>query len=141
MKLDDDLRLAILERVGIYSARLAISEPRVLLSTREVLALPKDLTRGRRSTAYKYYGVAYLKSNIIFINVRKIENEKALENTIAHELVHMRFSVSEPRPEIQQACTPGAAGQNFSPLSKAKLRFLHFLPFYGLYFRRIGRLM
>ncbi len=118
MKLDDDLRLAILERVGIYSARLAISEPRVLLSTREVLALPKDLTRGRRSTAYKYYGVAYLKSNIIFINVRKIENEKALENTIAHELVHMRFPYQSHGRRFNKLVRQVLRGKTFRPYRK-----------------------
>ena len=91
MKLDPELRLRILEKVGIYSKRLSILEPTVLLTTKEVLDMPKKLTEGRRTTAYKYYGVSYLQNNMVFINVRKIPDDKTLENTIVHELVHMRF--------------------------------------------------
>jgi hypothetical protein len=68
MKLDDDLRLSILEKIGIYSARLSIAEPRTLLTTAEVLSMPKEITAGRRTTAYKYYGVSYMQHNLVFIN-------------------------------------------------------------------------
>ncbi len=91
MRLDPDLKWQILEKVSIYSGRLSIAEPRVLLTTRDVLEMPRQMTRGRRSTAYRYYGVAYLKSSMIFINIRKIPNEQVLDETIVHELIHMRF--------------------------------------------------
>ena len=80
VKLDQDLRLSILEKVGVYSVRFSIQEPRTLLATKEVLEMPSEMTSGRRTSAYKYY-----------VNVRKIPDEKVLENTIVHELVHMRF--------------------------------------------------
>ena len=82
MKLDPDLKLSILEKIGVYSSRFSIPEPSIVLTTKEVLELPKEITDGRRTTAYKYYGVSYLQHNLIFINVRKIPDEKALENTI-----------------------------------------------------------
>ena len=44
MKLDDDLRLSILEKVGVYSNRFSITEPKVLFTTKEVLAEPKEVT-------------------------------------------------------------------------------------------------
>ena len=91
MKLDPDLRLQILEKTGIYANRFSIPEPRVLLTTKEVLDMPKEMTEGRRTSAYKYYGVSYLQHNLIFINVRKIPDEKTLENTLVHELIHLRF--------------------------------------------------
>ena len=72
MKLDEDLRLSILEKVGIYSNRFSIPEPKILLTTKEVLEMPKDMTEGRRTSAYKYYGVSYLQHNLVFINIRKI---------------------------------------------------------------------
>ena len=37
MKLDPELRLQILEKIGIYSNRFSIPEPQVLLTTKEVL--------------------------------------------------------------------------------------------------------
>lgn len=91
MNLDDDLRLYILEKSGILSTHLSISEPKVLLTSREVLEMPKEITAGRRTTAYKYYGVSYMQHNTIFVNVKKIPDQKALDDTIAHELVHLRF--------------------------------------------------
>ena len=56
MKLDPELRLQILEKIGIYSARFSIIEPQVLLTTKEVLDAPRETTEGRRTSAYKYYG-------------------------------------------------------------------------------------
>ena len=88
MRLDDELRLSILEKIGIYSYRFSIEEPQAFLTSKEVLIAPKEITDGRRTTAYKYYGVAYLEHNSVFINVKKIPDEKVLENTIVHELIH-----------------------------------------------------
>ena len=53
MKLDDELRLSILEKVGVYSNRFSINEPQIFLTNKEVLSAPKEITEGRRTTAYK----------------------------------------------------------------------------------------
>ena len=76
--------------------------PKFLLSTKEVLDAPKEMTEGRRTSAYKYYGVSYLQHNLVFINVRKIPDEKTLENTLVHELIHYEISLSCPWKKIQQ---------------------------------------
>ena len=91
VKIDSELQLKILEKVGIYANRFGIQEPKVLLTTKEVLEMPKEVTEGRRTSAYKYYGVSYMQYNMIFVNVRKMLDEKTLENTIVHELIHLRF--------------------------------------------------
>ena len=91
MKLDPDLRLKIYEKVGIYAKRFSIPEPKVLLTTREVLDMPREMTDGARTSAYKYLGLSYNRQNLIFLNIRKISVEKDLENTIVHELIHQRF--------------------------------------------------
>ena len=78
MKLTPELRLSIMEMAGVYASRFSIPEPLVLLSTREVLDMPRHVTVGRRTTAYKYYGVAYIRHNSIFLNVRKIPDAAAL---------------------------------------------------------------
>ena len=116
MKLDPELKLKILEKVGVYSQRFSISEPVILLATKEVLDAPKGMTEGRRTSAYKYYGVSYLQHNLVFINVRKIPDEKTLENTIVHELIHMRF------PYL-------AHGKRFKKLVRQGLRRKTFLPY------------
>lgn len=120
MKLDPDLRLEILEKVGIYSSRFSISEPKVLLATKEVLELPKEMTKGRRTSAYKYYGVSYMPENLIFINVRKISDKKSLENTIVHELIHMRFPYLSHGKRFNKLVRQGLKGKTFAPYQKRK---------------------
>ena len=97
MKLDEDQRFKILEKTGIYANRFSIQEPRILFTTREVLEVPKKITEGRRTSAYKYYGVSYMQHNMIFLNIRKLPDEKALENTIVHELIHLRLDRKSTR--------------------------------------------
>ena len=105
MKLDDDLRLSILEKVGVYSNRFSITEP-------------KEVTEGRRTTAYKYYGVAYLEHNSVFFNVKKMPDEKTLENTIVHELIHHRFPYLSHGKRFNKLVRQGLKGRKFSPYRK-----------------------
>ena len=118
MKLDPDLSLQILEKVGIYSNRFSIPEPKILLATKEVLDAPKEMTEGRRTSAYKYYGVAYLQHSLVFINVRKIPDEKTLENTIVHELIHMRFPYLAHGKRFNKLVRQGLKGKSFPPYRK-----------------------
>ena len=50
MKLDPDLKLRIYEKVGIYASRFSILEPKILLTTREVLDMPREMTEGARTS-------------------------------------------------------------------------------------------
>ena len=118
MKLDPDLRLRILEMVGVYSGRFSIAEPGVLLTTREVLEAPREMTEGRRTSAYKYYGVSYLMHGLVFINVRRIPDERVLENTIVHELVHMRFPYLSHGRRFNGLVRRGLRGGRFAPYRK-----------------------
>ncbi|CAD6524411.1 conserved hypothetical protein [metagenome] len=120
MKLDSELQLQILEKVGIYSNRFSIPEPKILLSTKEVLDMPKEMTEGRRTSAYKYYGVSYLLHNLVFINVRKIPDEKTLENTLVHELIHMRFPYLAHGKRFNKLVRQGLRGKTFAPYQKRK---------------------
>jgi hypothetical protein len=120
MKLEPDLKLQILEKVGIYSNRFSIPEPKVLFTPKEVLDAPKELTEGRRTTAYKYYGISYMQSNLIFLNVKKIPDEKTLENTIVHELIHMRFPYLAHGKRFNKLVRQGIRGKLFPPYRKRK---------------------
>ncbi len=117
---DSDLRFKILEKTGIYANRFGIQEPKVLLTTKEVLEVPKEMTEGRRTSAYKYYGVSYMQHNMIFVNVRKMPDEKTLENTIVHELIHMRFPYLSHGKRFNKLVRQGLAGKTFSPYKKRK---------------------
>jgi Zn-dependent peptidase ImmA (M78 family) len=118
VKLNPDLRLEILEKIGIYSSRFSIQEPQILLSTKEVLDMPKEITEGRRTSAYKYYGVSYLQHNLVFINVRKIPDEKTLENTLVHELIHLRFPYLAHGKRFNKLVRQGLRGKTFLPYRK-----------------------
>ncbi len=118
MKLDSELTLRILEKVGVYSNRFSIPEPKMLLTTKEVLDMPRKMTEGRRTSAYKYYGVSYLQHNLVFINVRKIPDEKILENTIVHELIHMRFPYLAHGKRFNKLVRQGLKGKSFLPYRK-----------------------
>ena len=120
MKLDDDMRLSILEKIGVYSNRFSIQEPYVFLTSKEVMMAPKEITEGRRTTAYKYYGVAYLEHNSIFINVKKIPDDKVLENTIIHELIHHRFPYLSHGKRFNKLVRLGLKGRTFSAYKKQK---------------------
>ena len=118
MKLDDELRLIILEKVGIYSKRFSINEPHVFFTNKEVLTASKEITEGCRTTAYKYYGVSYLEKNAIFINAKKIPDEKTLENTIVHELIHQRFPYLSHGKRFNKLVRQGLRGKTFDPYRK-----------------------
>lgn len=120
MKIEPEIKLQILEKVGIYSNRFSIPEPQVLFTTKEVLEMPKEVTEGRRTSAYKYYGVSYMQENLIFINVRKIPDEKLLENTIVHELIHMRFPYLSHGRRFNKLIRQGLKGKTFPPYRKRK---------------------
>ncbi len=120
VKIDSNLRFTILEKTGIYANRFGIQEPKVLLTTKEVLEVPKEMTEGRRTSAYKYYGVSYMQHNLIFVNVRKMPDEKILENTIVHELIHMRFPYLSHGKRFNKLVRQGLAGKTFSPYKKRK---------------------
>jgi len=125
VKLDADFRLEILEKIGIYSSRFSIQEPKVLLTTREVLDMPKEMTEGRRTSAYKYYGVSYLEHNLVFINVRKTPDDKTLENTLVHELIHLRFPYLSHGKRFNKLVRQGLRGKTFLPYRKRTTNFSH----------------
>jgi hypothetical protein len=120
VKLDPEMRLRIFEKVGIYAKRFSIPEPKVLLTTREVLDMPREITEGARTSAYKYLGLSYNKQSLIFINVRKISNEKDLENTIVHELIHQRFPYLSHGKRFNKLVRQGLKGKEFLPYQKRK---------------------
>ena len=120
MKIDPDLRLKIYEKVGIYAKRFSIPEPKVLLTTREVLDMPREMTEGARTSAYKYLGLSYNKQSLIFLNIRKISDEKDLENTIVHELIHQRFPYLGHGKRFSKLVRQGLRGKKFLPYQKRK---------------------
>lgn len=80
------------ERLEHYSRMASLSfTPLLAVRTREVLAMPQKFTKGRRTSAYKYHGVCYSRAKTIFINIRLHYSRKSIDNTVVHEIVHIRY--------------------------------------------------
>lgn len=122
MEQSPELRLRVLEMVGVYAARLSVVEPRVLTTVREVLEAPREHTRGRRTSAYKYWGVSYLEHGLVFVNVRKIPDERELEKTVVHELVHARFPYLAHGKRFDSLVRRALRGARFSPYRPRRAR-------------------
>ena len=115
MKLTEDVRQITLRWVREYAERLSIDKPHTLMTTREVLDMPRQVTVGRRTSAYKYYGVAYIKHKIVFINIRKIPDIAKLEEIIAHELAHLRFPYLSHGRRFDGVVRRAMGGEVFAP--------------------------
>jgi hypothetical protein len=84
----------ILNQVARYAKQIGIAEqdmPSVVFTRKEVLAMPKELTAGRRTVTHKCLGICFCGAKTILINVKKHTSFKDLQRTIIHELVHYRF--------------------------------------------------
>jgi hypothetical protein len=94
MKLTENGRLWILQQVSKYAEQIGIIEkdrPAVVFTRKELLAMPKEFTEGRRTVAHKYLGICFCGAKTIFINVKKFRSTQDMKHTIVHELVHYRF--------------------------------------------------
>ncbi|MCE2497812.1 MAG: hypothetical protein J4F28_02235 [Nitrosopumilaceae archaeon] len=74
-----------------YSRLLAVPMPHLMFRPKDILGLPRHITKGRRSSIYRYFGVCYRRHRIIYLAVGKFDTIGDLRRTIAHELVHLRF--------------------------------------------------
>ena len=127
MKITPSLRASVLEMVETYAARFSVPAPRILLSTREVLNMPKHVTAGRRTTAYKYYGVAYMQHNVVFLNIRKISDMKVLEKTIVHEIAHLRFPYLAHGKRFNNIVKKGLRGSTFRPYVRRSIKYRYII--------------
>lgn len=96
MKLTASKKQLIEREVAKYKAQMGIEfEIGLWFKSREVLDAPIEVTEGRRTSAYRAYGVCYNKplngKIMLFINVRRIPSTADLRDTIIHELAHVRF--------------------------------------------------
>lgn len=115
MKLTHDIRDITLRYVTEFASRFSICIPYTLMTTREVLDLPRQVTEGRRTSAYKYYGVAYVRHQVVFINIRKIPDMIKLKETVAHELAHLRFPYMSHGRRFDDVIKRALAGEVFAP--------------------------
>ena len=94
LKPTDYLRSWIEKTVRKYGQQIGITAqemPDIVFTRREVLAMPKELTAGRRTVTHKCLGICFCRARTILINVKKHTSYDDLKHTIVHELVHYRF--------------------------------------------------
>jgi hypothetical protein len=84
-----------MKEINKYSEQLGIRHeeiPTAILTRKEWLALPKELTTGRRTITHKLYGTIQPPNyTVLFLNVRKHSGLKELRNTIINQLALSRF--------------------------------------------------
>jgi hypothetical protein len=94
LKPTDYLRSWIEKTVRKYGQQIGITAnamPNIVFTRRELLAMSKELTAGRRTVTHKYLGICFRRARTILINVKKHTSHEDLKHTIVHELVHYRF--------------------------------------------------
>ena len=94
LKPTDYLRSWIEKTVTEYGQQIGITAhemPNIVFTRRELLAMPKELTAGRRTVSHKYLGICFRSARTILINVKKHTSYEDLKHTVVHELVHYRF--------------------------------------------------
>jgi hypothetical protein len=94
MKLTNYRKDWVRKQVANYAQQIGVSEkdmPTVIFTRKEVLALPKELTVGRRTVTHKCLGICFRRAKTILIHVKKHRSFRELKHTIVHELVHYRF--------------------------------------------------
>jgi hypothetical protein len=76
--------------------------PRIILTRKEWLALPKELSHGLRTPTHKKLGTIRPRSRIMFLNVRSHRSLRQLRDTIIVELVHYWFPDLKHYSQFQQ---------------------------------------
>ena len=70
MKLTEYTRRWVLNQVSKYGEQIGILEedmPKVIFTRKEVLTMPIQLTRGRRTVTHKCYGICFYDAKTILI--------------------------------------------------------------------------
>lgn len=122
MRLTPFLKSWIDETVTEYSKQLSIAKPRYILKVSELLSLPIEITEERRTSAYRYNAVTYLKHNLIFLNVKGAESRPKLRKTIAHECVHLRFPYLRHGSKFRRIVSQVIKGRQFPAYRPRKRR-------------------
>ena len=101
--------------VTAFSQRLSLPRPKYVMRLRDLLSLPREMTRGRRTSAYKYRGIAYTQSNLIFLNVKRAKSRADLRYIIAHECAHLRFPYLSHGTRFKKVVDQLIGGRQFRP--------------------------
>jgi len=95
VRLTEYRRTWIKKEIDKYSKQLGIPDeeiPATILTRKDWLALPKELTRGKRTITHKLYGTIQPPNySVIFLNIRRHTSLKELRNTIINQLGRSRF--------------------------------------------------
>lgn len=104
MKLTEFRKAWIDREIERYAKQLGIPGqeiPRIVLTRKEWLALPGELTKGRRTTTHRVYGtIIPPKYTLVFLNVRKHKTLRELRKTIIHQLWLCRFRIATKHRDI-----------------------------------------
>jgi hypothetical protein len=118
MKLTEFRKAWIGREIESYATQLGIPAqeiPRIVLTRKEWLALPRELTKGRRTITHRIYGTTVPpRYTLVFLNVRKHKTLRELRKTIIHQLWLCRFrSTSKDRDVMGKRIGQLLKGRHF----------------------------
>ena len=116
LKLTESKKTWTHNQIKKYSDQIGITahdRPHIVFTGKEVLAMPKELTAGRRTVTYKYLGICFRRAKTILINVKKHRSLEDLKHTIVHELVHYRFSYLKHGTKFENRISLVMAGKKY----------------------------
>lgn len=96
MRLTEFRKTWIIRQVRKYADQIGIPQneiPYTILTRKEWLELPKEITKGKRTITHRIYGAIQSPNYTpIFLNVRKHKNLNEIKKTIIRQLWLCRFS-------------------------------------------------
>ena len=93
------------DKVSKCAKQIGISEndtPDIVCTRKGVLALPKELTTGRRTVTHKCLGICFRRAKTIFINIKYHSSLQDIEHTVVHEFIHYRFPYLRHGKQFEQ---------------------------------------
>jgi len=93
--------------------------PLVVFNRQRAKDILKPQYKRLRSFGNKYYGVAYKKANLIWLNPN-MDTEQA-KDTLAHEFVHLRFPYLSHGRKFTEMIKRLRSGEKFKPHREKKI--------------------
>lgn len=109
--------IAVRQLAPHYAKLCALSEvPLIVFNRTQAKDILKPQYKRLRSFGNKFYGVAYRKANLIWLNPN-MDTEQA-KSTLAHEFIHFRYPYLAHGRKFEEMIKRLQKGEQFKPLRK-----------------------
>ncbi len=113
------VELAVRQLAPSYTRLCALeNEPLIVFNRNQARDILKPQYKRLRSFGKRFYGVAYAKANLIWLNPN-MDTEQA-RSTLAHEFIHLRFPYLSHGVSFEKQIRRLQDGNQFKPYKKQK---------------------